>query len=78
MFSQIKDKHISHIDPVFSLCDLDGNWGAGVQKLERVGICDGAPSTARSSCLFQLAIESKMNFCLSRFLRVNIIIITLS
>ena len=61
VFSQIKDR--KHIEQNFILlprsCPWVGFLGAGGVKNFSVGICDGAPSTARSSFnLFQL-IKSK-------------------
>ena len=51
MFSQIKDR--KHIEQNFILlsgsCARSGTWGAGWVKNFSLGICDGAPSTARSS-----------------------------
>ena len=53
MFSQIKDrKHIEqNFHPVAKVMPLVGTAGAGGVKNFSVGICDGAPSTARSSIL---------------------------
>ena len=48
VFSQIKDRqHIEH-NSVAMVMPRVGTLGAGGQKLS-VGICDGAPSTSRSS-----------------------------
>ena len=51
MFSQIKDrKHIEqNFYSVAKVMPLDGTGGAGGVKNFSGGICDGAPSTARSS-----------------------------
>ena len=51
MFSQIKDrKHIEqNFHSVAKVMPRDGTGGAGGDKNFSVGICDGAPSTARSS-----------------------------
>ena len=47
MFSQIKDRNI--IEQNFHSVAKDMLRGAGGVKNFSVGICDGAPSTARSS-----------------------------
>ena len=54
MFSQIKDrKHIEqNFHSVAKVMPRDGTGGAGGVKNFSVGICDGAPSTARSSLSF--------------------------
>ena len=54
MFSQIKDsKHIEqNFHSVTKVMPRVGLWGAGGVKNLSVGICDGAPSTARSSLYF--------------------------
>ena len=53
VFSQIKDRNILNI--IFILlpgsCPWMGLWGAGGVKNFSVGICDGAPSFARSILL---------------------------
>ena len=51
MFSQIKDrKHFEqNFYSVTKVMPWVGNAGAGGVKNFSVGICDGAPSTARSS-----------------------------
>ena len=51
MFSQIKDsKHIEQIfHSVAKVMPVVGLRGSGGVKNFSVGICDGAPSTARSS-----------------------------
>ena len=53
MFSQIKDrKHIEqNFHSVAKVMRGVGLLGAGGVKNFSVGICDGAPSTARSSCV---------------------------
>ena len=53
MFSQIKDrKHIEqNFHSVAKVMPRGGTAGAGGVKNFSVGICDGAPSTARSSFL---------------------------
>ena len=56
VFSQIKDrKHIEqHFHSVARILPQGGTWGAGESKKNFiVGICDGAPSTARSSITFR-------------------------
>ena len=61
MFSQIKNR--KHIEQNFHSVARDmargGTWGAGGFKNFSVGVCDGAPSTARSSC--QLASQLSTN-----------------
>ena len=54
MFSQIKDrKHIEeNVHSVARVMPQVGLGGAGGVKNFSVGICDGAPSTARSSFFF--------------------------
>ena len=54
MFSQIKDsKHIEqNFHSVAKVMPRDGTGGAGGVKNFSVGICDGAPLTARSSLNF--------------------------
>ena len=54
MFSQIKDrKHIEqNFHSVAKVMPWGGTGGAGGVKNFSVGICDGAPSTARSSVIF--------------------------
>ena len=51
VFSQIKDRiHIEqNFHSVAKVMPRGGTWGAGGVKNFSVGICDGAPSTARSS-----------------------------
>ena len=58
MFSQIKDsKHIEqNFHSVTKVMPRVGLWGAGGVKNFSVGICDGAPSTARSSLYIFLII----------------------
>ena len=58
MFSQLKDrKHIEQnfhsVARVISRVGTFGCWGVGVKNFS-VGICDGAPSTARSNsfCIY--------------------------
>ena len=56
MFSQIKDR--KHIEQIFHsvarvMPQLRLGGAGGVKNLS-AGICDGAPSTARSSYIFQL------------------------
>ena len=54
VFSQIKDtKHIEqNFHSVAKVMPRDGTGGSGGVKNFSVGICDGAPSTARSSFYF--------------------------
>ena len=51
MFSQIKDKNYieQNFHSVAMVMPRGGTWGAGGVKNFSLGICDGAPSTARSS-----------------------------
>ena len=54
MFSQIKDrKHIEqNVHSVAKVMPRVGTAGAGGVKNFSVGICDGAPSTARSIYIY--------------------------
>ena len=62
MFSQIKDsKHIvQNFHSVAMVMPQMGLRGAGGVKNFSVGICDGAPSTARSSFISHFVKEDKL------------------
>ena len=79
MFSQIKDrKHIEqNFQSVAKVLPLVGTAGAGGVKNFSVGICDGAPSTARSSLnlfliIFSWPPSSKIcpSTCVVRYLKM--------
>ena len=62
VFSQIKDsKHIvQNFQFVAKVMPQVGLRGAGGVKNFSVGICDGAPSTARSSFILYFVKEDKL------------------
>ena len=59
MLSQIKDR--KHIEQNFhSVASFMPRGGTGGVKNFSVGICDGAPSTVRSSYILHLSISKNM------------------
>ena len=69
MFSQIKDrKHIEwNFRSVAMVMPRVGLRGAGGVKNFSVGICDGAPSTARSGLILFTLLLSETDIGLKRF-----------
>ena len=56
VFSHITEKILNRIFILLQgSCPRGRTWGAGVKNFS-VGICDGAPSTAHSSCTFRHAM----------------------